>query len=159
MTLSRNHQTAVFVRRTASDSAAYINRVNGLAGSLNRDPNYSEGGTIKADFYVVNDDTGEITPGTSFTAAPKVDASVVAELEAAGYTVTAPASKGLGGRLSSPYLRRLADEAGYTASLVMDAGEEVVEKPAASFLSRITFVLDEYDDDDDYYDDDDDYDY
>lgn len=119
-TIKRSHQTAVFVRVTDRDSKAYRNRIDGLVGSLNRSPNYSEGGTIKADFYAVNDDTGEITRGVSFPAkTPVLSAAARAEVEAAGYTLTAPA-KVTGGRVSSPSLRRQAADAGYVLTLVVE---------------------------------------
>lgn len=121
-TLNQNHQTAVFIRRSANDSTAYANRVTGLAGSLNRDPDFVDGGTIKADFYVVDDVAGTITPGTAAPVAkPVVSPYTIQAVEAAGYTVIAPATQGTGGRLSSPYLRRLARDAGYTVSMVVDS--------------------------------------
>lgn len=160
MTLKANHQTAVFVRVHPDDSAAYKERVTGLAGSLNRNPNFSEGGTIKADFYSVNDVTGEVTPGVTFaTAAPALDAALKAQVEAAGYKVVdeRPAPRG---RVSSPRLRAMAEEAGYRLSLVAEpnAAERVkpVEKPAQGgwYISAVIFEDDEddFDEDDDYYD-------
>ena len=121
-TLNRSARTAVFVRRSANDSSSYRNRVEGLFGSLNREPDYADGGTINADFYVVDDAAGTVTPGIEAPAPkPVVSPYTLEAVRAAGYTVIAPASQGTGGRLSSPYLRRLARDAGYTVSVVVDS--------------------------------------
>lgn len=119
--MNASHQTAVFVRVTAGDSKAYQNRAKALVGSLNRSPNYSEGGTIKADIYSVNDVTGEITKGLSFPApTPVLSAATKAAVEAAGYTLVAPVKATFGGRVSSPSLRRQGDKAGYRLTVVVE---------------------------------------
>lgn len=123
MALSRNHQTALFVRSNPSDSAAVRNRAAGLVGSLNRDPNYADGGTIKADVYTVNEVTGEITPGyTPAVAKPVLSASVRALVADAGFNlVPAYTTSVARGRVSSPRLRSLAADAGYTATVIFDS--------------------------------------
>lgn len=81
--LSRNHQTAVFVR-TADATQNFIERAKRLVGSLNR--NGGDGGTIKADVYSV-DAAGRVTQGLNFGAAAseKSDDDLVAAARAAGY--------------------------------------------------------------------------
>lgn len=80
--LTRNHQTAVFVR-TADATASFIERAKRLVGSLNRT---SGDGTIKADVYSV-DAAGRVTQGLNFgaTTPEKSDDDLVAAARAAGY--------------------------------------------------------------------------
>lgn len=81
-TLSRNHQTAVFVR-TDGATDTFIERAKRLVGSLNRSGDSS---TIKADVYSV-DIAGNVTAGLNF-ASPAVDSNdddLVAAARAAGY--------------------------------------------------------------------------
>lgn len=81
--LSRNHQTAVFVR-TDGATPNFRERAQRLVGSLNRGG--GSGSTIKADVYSV-DAAGNVTAGLSFDAQPvaQSDDDLVAAARAAGY--------------------------------------------------------------------------
>lgn len=82
--LSRNHQTAVFVR-TADATDSFIERAKRLVGSLNRSGS-GPSSTIKADVYSV-DAAGNVTAGLNFSqpAVQSDDSDLVAAARAAGY--------------------------------------------------------------------------
>lgn len=83
--LSRNHQTAVFVR-TADATDSFIERAKRLVGSLNRSGSGPSSSTIKADVYSV-DAAGNVTAGLNFSqpAVQSDDSDLVAAARAAGY--------------------------------------------------------------------------
>lgn len=132
MTLSRAHQTAVFVRTNPNASGKFRERAARLVESFNQ-PGNSLPGTIKADIYSVLPN-GEAYRGLVW----EHD-----ESESFGYV-----------GLSSPEMRTAAKAAGYAQSVVVDTTEtETVDytAPAETIVA--------WDDEDDYDDDEDDDDY
>jgi hypothetical protein len=120
-TLSRNHRTAVFVRTFEDDSDSERERKEAFVGSLGREPNYADGGTIKVDVYSVFPN-GAVESGLVWPGPVAPPAALVAAAEAAGYSLVAetPAPAGTGYRLSSPNLRAMAQDAGYTQNVILD---------------------------------------
>lgn len=121
MTLNKTHRTAVFVRRSAGSPKDYLERNAALVKSLNRKPDVSEGGTIKVDVYTVIGDTIEIGL-VDVNATPAGPSSYLVELATQeGFTVTPVEveTANYSGRLSSPRLRELACEAGYTQTVIV----------------------------------------
>lgn len=118
MALSKNHRTAVFVRTFEDDSSSERERKQAFVGSLNRSPNFSEGGTIKVDVYSVLPN-GNVEAGLSWPNS-KPPATLVAAAQAAGFKLVPTAVQSSGGRVSSPALRRMAKDAGYVQNIVLD---------------------------------------
>lgn len=152
-TLNRSHQSVLFVRVTENDSDAYRNRANALVGSLNRSPDFADGGTIKVDVYSVNDITGAITPGLTWpTPEPTVDTEALrVKAAAAGFDLVAKPKAPKAGRPSSPRLRALAEDAGYVQSIVVEPNAKEKVAKAASTGWAITAIVweDDYEDDED----------
>lgn len=130
-TLNRQHRTAVFVRRSADSANDYVERTAALVGSLNRPPDYVAGGTVKVDVYTVVGSRIE-TGLVDVVSGPTNPSSKLAQLAAdEGFEVVSsndvtPVSGVVsdGGRLDSPTLRRLAEEAGYTVVVVVTGNND-----------------------------------
>ena len=123
-TLSSNksHQTAVFIRRTLTDSESYVERVATLVKSFNRPPNTSDGGTIKVDIYTVIG--GEVKAGNQTPVQPVPYASLALRQQAkeAGFELVAKPVTAVKGRIDSPTLRAAAKKAGYNMPVIVDDG-------------------------------------
>jgi hypothetical protein len=117
--ISKTHRTALFVRVSENDSDERKNRVSGLVKSLNREPNVSEGGTIKTDVYTVAGDN--VTKGYDPNAKPgptEPPANLVAAAKAAGYKLEPTAVVTDVAEISDDELRKVAAEYGYVICLI-----------------------------------------